>query len=221
MLRMNHLTEKQRQEIIDNVVDQIAKPKNKIRIVRDEAALGICVEANVPAGCLTTILVTPENGSNFHVKGVRSLNVPGEIEIVRIADSTGDIAFNAGPFDSASYSLDVPSNLAKLAEHNGYYEVPWGAITGENPIMITFRSLGTPAMSPYLRWTLFGTKTSEVATGESRETGSALSRQRRRDAMDEVADKRLAEEPRSAIRQYPALPREDRPSPHPWGIPRR
>lgn len=121
-----------KQAIIDELLGALNSTNNRVRLVQAECPLGMRVQANLP-GELTTIIVSPNNSGRFLIKGVRSFNFPGEIEILKLATGDG-IARNAASFDSASYSLNHGAfKDADPGEHLAYYRAPWGRSTANDP----------------------------------------------------------------------------------------
>jgi hypothetical protein len=77
----------------------------------------------------------------LYIGGVRSLNRPGEVEIVRLSVGDGsDLSRNATPFDSATYNTD-----------RCFCPVEWGC---SDEVRLTIRAL-TPGAQ--LNWVVFGT----------------------------------------------------------------
>lgn len=160
---MNH-TEKQ--ALIDELLGALNSKNNRVRVVQAECPLGMRVQANSPAGCATTIIVSPNNSGRFLIRGVRSFNKPGEIEILRLATGDG-LHRNATSFDSASYSLDHGAfKDTDPGEHLAYYRAPWGEINNQDPMTISFAALGSHAVLPFISWTLYGTFVREIEVGD-------------------------------------------------------
>lgn len=222
------------------------RPQPKLRVVKDESPLGIQVRCERE---VITIIVTPNGGGTYRVKGVRSFNAPGEVMIKRVCPAV-DWAVNAGEFDSASYALGhapekhVDAEGKDLTEHGMYYVAPWGDISHDHPLTMSFEPMGAPAVLPYLQWTLYGIHTAEIedelsAFGVPLDELEGLARrsleQRVRDIIERVLETRpaaaLPEIDTEAIAKkreiapvaappettLPALPEPK----EPWGIPRR
>jgi len=112
-------------------------------LARDCAPLGVRVQASA-GGALTTATIAPAAGA-FYVFGVRSFNSEDEITIQSIRTSGSTVAYNAGPFDAASYNtIDC------------WCGVNWDCITTTTPLQIQFNSIGSPSTPPFLNLTLFG-----------------------------------------------------------------
>ncbi len=124
------------------------------RAAPDGVTLGVERQA-LAGGESLVLLIYPERGT-FHVHGIRSFNAPDEIQIGLVSSHSLQRSLSARSFDSASYALH-----GELAEQDpqallAYYPAPWGAITREQPLQVTFRACGVPAVLPRLRWTLYG-----------------------------------------------------------------
>lgn len=184
----------------------------KPQVAQAESPLGIMVQAEC-RGQSTTIEVTPNHGGRYQIVGVRSFNGSYEITIERLVVGEG-ILRNAGPFDSASYSIGVETpeyfrNPAELAEHRLYYAVPhWGEISEAAPMILTFKAWGNPSNLPFLSWTLYGLDRIEAGRVPPMPPTPQAVAPSERTAADLAA-------------KIPELAAEHRPSPHPWGIPRR
>jgi hypothetical protein len=226
------MTATEKQKLVEELLASLNTAKNKVRLVQDESPMGIDVQGDY-GGQHTTIQVAPAHDGTFRIKGVRSFNAPDKIEIVRIT-SGADLPRNAGPFDSATYFIDhVPKADRDLAEHRGYYEVPWGEISKHRPLVISFRVKGCPSVLPSLSWTLYGIDT--VVHDDGQVTHEAMSvaepepepeDQKRGTPPGALARNiraaQLAQKERERARaNYPELAHEDQPSPPPWGILRR
>lgn len=105
------------------------------------------VQALTPAGLrlaapatATTFMLSRVTHGLLYINGVRSLNGPGEVEIVRLSLGGADLARNAGPFDSATF-----------ATQKCFCPVEWGC---SDEVRITLRAL-TPGAQ--LNWVVFGT----------------------------------------------------------------
>lgn len=237
MRRMQFETHRERMQREGSALSTPVCDPSKIQIVQAESPLGIMVQTQ-PRGESTTIQVMPRHDGAYLIRGVRSHNGPFEVWIERI-EVGSDIPRNAGGFDSAAYALkDAPKSDAELAEHRGYYLAPWGVITRLNPMVLTFKAVGTPCALPFLSWTLYGIEqrlheqacpagpagpaggfyqppTAPVAPGcdqvpATEKAGDRIAAQRERLERLEQAAKR-----------YPELQAERRPSLHAWGIPKR
>jgi hypothetical protein len=106
------------------------------------------VQSLVPAGLRlpapatpTTFLLSPVRHGLLYIGGVRSLNSPGQVEVVRLSVGEGsDLSRNATPFDSATF-----------ATQKCFCPVEWGC---SDQIRLTIRALVPGAE---LNWVVFGT----------------------------------------------------------------
>lgn len=97
-------------------------------------------------GALTTVSVFPTQGLFFGA-GIRTFNQPDEILIQRISAAGADIALNAGPFDAAAY------NTIEC-----FCPIDVGCFQRNDPLTISFSSIGTPSVAPFLNGVIFGTQ---------------------------------------------------------------
>lgn len=105
-------------------------------MLENYAPVGIRVDA--PQGVVRSVRIFPVRMGLFYASGVKSLNGPGEVEVLRVAISS-DISRNAAPFDAATY-----------ATHRCFCPVDWGCCS---EIDLTVRGLVPGAQ---LDWVLFG-----------------------------------------------------------------
>lgn len=108
-------------------------------IVQSYAPAGLRLPATLDRN--TTFQISPVREGLLYVAGVKSLNEPNEVDVIRIeADQGTDAARNAAPFDAAAFST-----------FGCFCPVDWGCGTS---ITITIRGLVPGAV---LNWILFGT----------------------------------------------------------------
>lgn len=115
--------------------DMLVGPEDTI--LQNYAGGGIRIAA--PMGVVRTIRVFPVLQGLFYANGVKSLNGPGEVEVLKVSVSS-DIPRNAAPFDAATY-----------ATHRCFCPVDWGCFS---ELDVTVRGLVPNAE---LNWIVFGT----------------------------------------------------------------
>lgn len=144
----------EKQALLDELLGSLNSPSGRLRLVQAESPLGLSCQCNFPAGSPTTIQVFPPHG-RFLVQGVRSLNGPHEVTVREVLAGSS-VPRNAAAFDSATYALGHAPREAELAEHAAYFRAPWGWISEQSPLLLTFEAWGCPSVAPFLDWTLYG-----------------------------------------------------------------
>ena len=161
--KMKLLHDQERENLVQEVAESLGERDEWVRgllgggagpglttLVTSEVPLGIdfAVDPDEPR---TYVQIFPPEGF-FYVEGVRSFNRPGEIWVEEV---TPDGLHRPMGFDSATYSLDHQDfGDAPVQRHLAYYRAPWGAISPENPLQVTFRAGHLEGRN--LRWTLYG-----------------------------------------------------------------
>lgn len=215
------LSPTEKRELLDELMAAlVASPLHETTV---ETPLGVEVQCGFHVE--VTIEVAPRSGA-FVIRGVRSLNdVDEQIEIRRIVH--GNRILLGNPFDSATYSLPP----VKGCDLHGqlYWPVAWGTISQMNPLVITFACKGTPSVSPFLNWTLFGEQLPvDMPVPMPSLEGGCLPKPYgfgppRAQTPTPVGFGRavgeLERNEKKPIKDdYPVLPRADMPNPQPWGI---
>lgn len=136
----------------------IGSPVGASTSVATDVPMGFRWQAD-PFGNPTAVQIFPRKGF-LNVRGVRSFNEPGEIWIDYLQ---GGVGFDISPdgFDSASFSLTHGAfKDAPVERHLAYYRAPWGVISLQNPLTVTFKTghlaPKRPEGAPWLNWTLYG-----------------------------------------------------------------
>lgn len=207
-------TETTHDQLVEKVLEHLAtRPTEKLRIVQDESPLGIDIRSGHPGEAISISVEPPEN-SAYEIRGIRSFNHPEEVWVSRVEPVATGISVLAGPFDAATFSLEHRGDDApELDECRAFYQAPWGTISRDKPLMITFETMRTPMVYPSLRWTLMGRLVRGIDVSTLNDAHRIV-----REVVEQMFPESSARVPEIAA--VPVEPAQGAESAHAWGIPR-
>lgn len=94
----------------------------------------------------TTAEVSPTGGAQMYGCGVRSLNLPGEVQFQLTPGQLQIPLFPCGPVDSSLYTTD-----------ECYCPLPIGCFSNVSPLVVEASPIGTQTVPPFLNIAIFGT----------------------------------------------------------------